>query len=227
MDQQAPDLPRSVQIMGRYRTLIGFSAALGLLVGIVFAALMPPAQTSTERVVFAAPSCPGGAGAICGGPAFSPTYIRATVLEVFPSEVKITPGTGNAVSVTVVAGTAAQAAATAQAVVRTYITDAGSLNYMGEQPSAQVLGPATTPTATAPSRWLEDGALLGVVFGALLGIIMALAGARTTIDPLPVPRGLAVGDGEGPPPWRFGPEWTQTQTDIYPAANLPGQIMRE
>jgi hypothetical protein len=207
LDQQAPDLPRFVQIMGRQKTLIFLVAALGLLTGALFAALNPPGGVTTERVAFAPPSCP--AGAICGGPAFSPAHIRASVLEIFPSGVKITPMTGNVVSVTVIAGTPGQAEVTAHAVAREYIAVAGSLSYMGEQPSAQVLGPTTTATPAAPSRSVENGALLGLVFGALLGLIMALAGARTTIDPLPVPRGLAVGGSEGPAPWRFGPEWTK------------------
>lgn len=198
MDQQAPDLPRSVQIIGRCRTLICLSAALGLLAGIVFAALNPSAQTSTERIVFAAPSCP--AGAVCGGPAFSPADIRARVLQAFPSGVQITPVKGNVVSVIATAGTAAQAAATAAAVTRYYIADAGSLGYLGEQPSVHVLAPATRAAGAASSRWLEDGALLGALFGLVLGVIMALAGARTTIDPLPAPRGLAVGQPEGRSP---------------------------
>jgi hypothetical protein len=205
MDQQPPDLPRSVKIIRRYRTLIGLSAALGLIAGILFAALNPPTGTSTERVAFAAPSCP--AGAVCGGAAFSPAYVRASVLKVFPSGVKITPVAGNVFYITVVAGSPTQAQATAQAAARTYVTEVGSLSYMGEQPSAQVLAPATKTTGTVSSRSLENGALLGAVFGLLLGVIMALAGARTTIDPMPTPRGLAIGDGEGPPRWSFGPEW--------------------
>ena len=36
MNQQASDLPRSVQIIGRYRSLIGLVALLGALVGVVF-----------------------------------------------------------------------------------------------------------------------------------------------------------------------------------------------
>ena len=39
MSQQASDLPRSVQMIGRYRSLIGFVALLGALAGIVFAPL--------------------------------------------------------------------------------------------------------------------------------------------------------------------------------------------
>lgn len=198
MDQQAPDPPRSVQIIGRSRTLIGFSAALGLLAGIVFASLNPPAQTSTESVLFAPPSCP--AGSVCGGPAFSPVNVRARVLEAFPSGVQITLGTGNVLSVTATGGTAAAAKATADAVARDYISDVESLSYLGEHPTAQVVAPATRASGTAPFRWLEDGGLLGAIFGVLLGVIMALAGARTTIDPLPAPRGLAVGQPEGRSP---------------------------
>jgi len=207
VDQQAPDLPRFVQVIGRYRALIFFVAALGLLTGTVFAVLNPPGGVTTERVAFAPPSCP--AGAICGGPAFSNAQIRASVLEIFPSGVKITSMPGDVVSVTVIAGTPVRAEATAHAVARDYIADAGSLSYMGEQPSAQVLGPATTATGRTSFRSVENGALLGLVFGGLLGLIMALAGARTTIDSLPAPRGLAVGGPEGPAPWRFGPEWTK------------------
>jgi hypothetical protein len=210
MNQQAPDVPRSVQVIGRHKTLIGVLAALGLIAGTVFAALYTSAATSTESVVFSAPACPEGAGAICGGPAFSPAVFKGTVLQAFPSGVRITSLTGNGdvMTITVTDGTAAQAAATAWAVVRDFNAHAGSLTYLGENPSVQVLDPATTATRTAPPGRLLDGALLGVVFGALLGVIMALAGARTTIDPLPAPRGLAVGDGEDPAPWRFGPEWT-------------------
>ncbi|HJY00132.1 MAG TPA: hypothetical protein VJ351_04880, partial [Streptosporangiaceae bacterium] len=71
MNQQAPDLPRFVQIIGRYRSLIGLVALLGALVGVLFAAINPPASSSQTLVVFTA-TCPGGG--ICGGPAFSPAF---------------------------------------------------------------------------------------------------------------------------------------------------------
>ncbi len=59
MSQQASDLPRSVQIIGRYRGLIGLVALLGALVGVVFAALNPPASTSQTLVVFHGADVPG------------------------------------------------------------------------------------------------------------------------------------------------------------------------
>ena len=71
MDQQASDVPKFVQILRRYRALIGLMAALGLLAGAVFAVLNPPVFTSQALVIFPASDCP--AGAICGGPLLRPT----------------------------------------------------------------------------------------------------------------------------------------------------------
>jgi hypothetical protein len=178
MSEQVPDLPRSVQIIGRYKILVAFMAVLGFLGGIVFGALNPPVS---------------GGGAICGGPMFSPAYIQARLLKTFPSGVQVKPVTGNVLSVSVVAGTPAQAQATAEAAARTFVADAGSLSYLGEQPSAQIIQPATRATGTTtPKQLLGDG-LLGAVLGLLIGIIAALAGGRTSIDPVALPRGRGVG----------------------------------
>jgi len=183
MNQHAPDLPRSVEIIGRCRILIGVMAALGLLAGAVFAEVYPADYTSKVVVVFTAPACP--AGAICGGPAFPPAYSQAGSLGAVSNGVQITPVTGNVVSVSASAGTAARARAAAEAAARGYIDQADSPTYLGEHASARVLRGVTSATGTAPPKRLEGAALLGAVFGALLGVIMALAGARATIDPLP------------------------------------------
>lgn len=193
MNQQAPDLPRSVQIIGRYRGLIGFVALLGALAGVFFAALNPPASSSQTLVVFTAPTCQ--AGAICGGPMFSPAYSEAMLLKQFPSGVQVKPVTGDVVSISVAAGTAAQAEAIANSAARSYIVDAGSLPYMGEY-AAQILQPATSATVTTPFKQVAGDALLGAVLGALLGIIAALAGSQTIIDSPALPRGLDVGAGD-------------------------------
>src|SRR4029077_1498588 len=140
MNQQASDLPRSVQIIGRYRGLIGIAALLGALVGVVFAALTPPASTGQTLLVFTAPTCP--AGAICGGPTFWPGYFDAMVLKEFPSGVQVKPVAGDVVSISVDAGTGARAEAMAAAVAHSYMADAGSVSYMGEHASVQILQPA-------------------------------------------------------------------------------------
>lgn len=194
MNQQAPDLPRSVRIIGRYRGLIGLVALLGALVGVVFAALNPPASTSQTLVVFEAPTCP--AGGICGGPMFSPAFIEAMLLKQFPSGVQVKPVTGDVVSISVAAGTAARAEAIGDAVAHSYIADVGSVSYMGEYASVRILQPATGATVTTPFKQVAGYALFGAVLGALLGIIAALAGSQTIIDSPALPRELDVGAGD-------------------------------
>jgi hypothetical protein len=193
MSQQAADLPRSVQIIGRHRTLVGLMAVLGLLVGVVFAALTPSVFTSKALVLVGEPACPGGS--ICGGPAFSSGAIQPRLPSAFPDGVQVKLVTGNVVSVSASAGTAVQA----EADLDGYLGIVGmsaptSMSYQGEQVSAQLLEPPTAATGTAPAQRLFDDALLGAVFGALLGIIAALAASRTTIDPLTAPQGFGVGE---------------------------------
>ena len=188
MSQQASDLPRSVQILGRYKTLIGLLAALGLLGGALFAVLNPRQSATQATVVFATPSCP--AGAICGGPAFSPGSLGAPVTKAVPSGVQITSVAGNAVSISATAPTAALAEAAANKECHIYITYADSLSYMGQQPSAEVIQPATIATAAATPKQLFGDMLLGAVVGVLAGVIAALAAGQAIIDTPTVAQGL-------------------------------------
>jgi hypothetical protein len=189
MNQQTPDLPRSVQIIGRYRGLIGVVALLGALVGVLFAALNPPASSSQALVVFTAPTCP--AGAICGGPMFSPAYFQTMLLQQFPSGVQVKPVGGNVMSISVTAGTTAQARAIANAAA----LDAGSVSYLGENASLRTIQTGTSAVSTPPKQVVGD-ALLGAVLGALLGVIAALAAGQTIIDSPALSRGLDIGAGD-------------------------------
>jgi hypothetical protein len=194
MSQQASEVPRFVQILGRYRALIGIMAVLGLLGGAVFAALNPPTFTSRALVIFPASSCP--AGAICGGPIFAPdrtAYPGAMLPHSLPGGVQVKPVAANGLWVIATAGTAAQAEAATDAAARSYLAYAESLSYSGEQASAQILEPATRATGTAPLIRLRADLLLGALFGALLGVIAALAGGGATIDPPTAPPGYDVG----------------------------------
>ena len=197
MTQQPSDVPRFVQIIARYKILVGLMAVLGLLGGIVFAALNPPRSASEALVTFAPPSCPQAPGAICGGPMFSPAYAEARVLEEYPKGVQITPLQANVLSVTAVGGSAAQAAATANAAARSFVTYAGMWSYMGEQPSAAILQSAGVATGTTPGKQLTNDGLLGLVSGVLAGLIAALAGGQNTIDPAVAPPGMDIGGGVG------------------------------
>jgi hypothetical protein len=193
MSQQAADLPRFVQIIGRHRTLVGIMAVLGLLAGVVFAALTPSVFTSKALVLVGQPTCP--VGSICGGPAFSSGYIQSRLQSASPDGVQIKPVTGNVVSVVASAGTVVKA----EAALDGYLGIVGmsaptSMSYQGEQVPVRLLEPPTAATGTAPAPRLLSGTLLGAAFGALLGIIVALAGSRTTIDPLTAPQGFGAGE---------------------------------
>jgi len=196
MNQQAPDVPKFVQILGRYRALIGVMAALGLLAGALFAVLNPPVFTSQALVIFPAMSCP--AGAICGGPAFTPDRpdIGSRLPQSLPAGVQVKPVAANGISVIATAGTAARAQAEASAAAHSYYADAESMSYPGEQATAQILEPATQATGTPPWIRLRDDLLLGALLGALLGVIAALGGSGATIDPPRTPRGYDIG-GDG------------------------------
>jgi hypothetical protein len=193
MNQQPSDVPRFVQILRRYRTLIGLMAALGVLAGAVFAVLNPPVFTSQATVILPASDCP--AGAICGGPMFAPdrsAYLGATLLQTLPSGVQVKPIAANGLWVSATAGTAARAEAAANAAAQSYYAYAQSLNYPGEQVGAQ-LEPATSATGTSPLIRLRIDLLLGALFGALLGVIAALGGSGATIDTLTAPPGYDTG----------------------------------
>jgi hypothetical protein len=187
MNQQAPNRPRTTAITGRYRSLIGFLAVLGLLGGAVFAWLNPQAETTSRAlVIFTTPSCPDGA--ICGGPAFEPAYDQSA----WPATsvgVTITPVNGSVVSVGATGPNAAGAEAALGAAANGYVAYGSSLTYMGQRPSARIIDEATTATgSTSPKQLLYDG-LLGALFAALVGILAALAGSQATIDSPPAPPG--------------------------------------
>jgi hypothetical protein len=226
MSQQTSGLSRFGQIIERYRILIGLMALLGGLAGAVFAALHPPGATSRAQVAFTAPSCPAE-GAICGGPMFSPKYILAGVLKELPNGVQIELVNGSVMSVSATAGTVAQAEANADAVVHIYIAYVGSLNYLGEQPSARVLEPATAAAWTTPPKQVFGDALLGAVFGALAGVITALASSRSTIEPVALPQGSGVGGSYSGTEQESGSYWGAGQENGPARTQIPLQQLAQ
>ena len=200
MSQPTSDLPRFVQIIVQYRALVGIMAMLGLLGGAVFAALNPPVFTSQALVRLPAMSCP--AGSICGGPMFAHDYLGTRLLRSVPADARMEPLPGDVLLVSATAGTPAQAEAIANAAGRVYLAYEDSLNYSGAQASAPVLEPATKATGTAPQIRVLADALLGAVFGALLGVIAALAGSGAIIDTLAAPPVFGASEEDQ----RAGPE---------------------
>jgi capsular polysaccharide biosynthesis protein len=190
MSQQAPDLRRFLQVIWRHGVLVGIAAAVGLLAGAVFAAFSPVMVTSTALIVLPQ-SSPSMATAVVIARSDQvlaralPRVSPATSLEGLRGDVQVKSLTRYVVSVSASGRTAAQAEATANAVAASYIgyiSSAGS--PVGRVPT-RMLESATSATGTAPPIQVLAGAVLGVVSGALTGVIAAFSSRRPAHDPLP------------------------------------------
>ncbi len=181
MRQLAPDLRRSIWIIRRHSALVGIAIAVGLLAGAIFAAFSPVRVTSTAFVmlpqsdaataVVVARSDPVLAGALLRG---SPT----ASLEALRGEVQVQSLTRDVLSVSVSARTAAQAEAAANAVADSYIGYIRSPGSSAMRVQEQLLEPAATATGLAPPAQVLVGAVLGLVSGALTGVVAALVSRR-------------------------------------------------
>jgi capsular polysaccharide biosynthesis protein len=183
MSEPALDLRRSAQIVRQRKILVGAVAALGLLAGTGYAALHPPMFTgdavvllspsvhNVDTQVIIASSDPVLAGALGSvKPGMS--------VETLRSRIQVKHVTSNGLSVNATGPTAAQAEDTANAVAHSYVAYSGSAKSPFGQVSAQFFQPATTATGTPLSSRLIGAAGPGLLFGVLIGVILALAVGR-------------------------------------------------
>jgi capsular polysaccharide biosynthesis protein len=197
MSQQALDLRRSVQIVRRHKILVGIAVALGLVAGVGYAVLKPPAVTSSALVVLpqaAAQSIqsegnPGASGSsgymqtqaviASSDPVLSGALrsIRPPIsLADLHRAIEVKSVTNSILSITATGSSAAQAEATANAVARSYISYVRSPD--NGRVVANVLQPAINATRAAPLKRMLVYGLLGGLAGALIGFIVALVISR-------------------------------------------------
>ena len=198
MSEKALDLRGSVQIVRRRKRLVGVVIALGLLAGGAYSALRPPLLTSTALIVLpqSTQAAASAAASSNGGPdAYTETQtviVRSTPvlsaalpgvrpamsLDELRADIHVTSLTGYIISVNAESKLAADAEATANAVVNSYIAYVNSPNSPIPQVSAHILQPATN--ASGENRWLALvlTALIGALAGAVIGVIVALAISR-------------------------------------------------
>ena len=200
MSQEALDLRRSIQIVRRHKLLMGIMVALGLLVGGAYAVLDPPMVTSTALLLLpqsGQAAVNGAAAAANGGPdpytatqeviAKSNPVLLAALPNVRPvmsisqlrSEVAVGNLTPYIISVSVKGKNAADAAANANVVAKSYINYVGSASSPGGKIPVQLLQSATSTTGSGGLKQLVIYALLGGIFGALIGVVIALAISRS------------------------------------------------
>jgi hypothetical protein len=191
MRQQTLGLSRFRQfvLMG----VVGEVAVVGLVTGIVFAALHPPLLTSTAAVLLPLP--PQSVQVATGHGALDPytatqeviadsdQVLAAALPEVRPAmsfaelrgDVQIKSVTDAVITVSAEGRVAADAAATANAVARSYVDYVSAAGSPARTVGAQVLNPAASATGRPlPASLLITGGF-GALYGAIVGAIGALA----------------------------------------------------
>ena len=199
MSQQVLDLRRSAQIVRRRKLLIGVIVALGILAGCAYSVLKPPMLTATALVVLpvsAQSAAAGGGSANGSGPnsytatqeiiasstqvlsAALPHVRPAMSLEQLRGDIQIGSPTSLILSIDAKGKVATDAAATANAVARSYIGYVNAASSPIGRVSASLLQPATSAAGRGPLHAMIVTGLFGALVGALVGIIVALAVGR-------------------------------------------------
>lgn len=198
MSDQPLDLRKALQIIRRYKILVGSLAALGLLLGGGYAVAKPPPYSSQALVVIPLSTGSGsGQGTTTPGGLSSGTETQVVVAGSDPVLTAALPNISPALSltglqndVTVVgvtdsvlgftgkAKTAGQAESIANAVAKSYVAYVGSASSPVGYVQAQVFEPATTASGGDLALPVTIDGLAGLFAGALVGFITALLRGR-------------------------------------------------
>jgi capsular polysaccharide biosynthesis protein len=184
MSEQALDLRRSVQIVRRHKFTVGIAAALGLVAGVAFTVLRPPLPTSQAQVIL-----PPAAARYIGTQAViaesDPVLLGAMhqlhpplPLTTLDHRVQANSLTPRIITINAQGTSAAQAVAIANAVANSYVSYISSTSIPGGRVVARVLQKATDATGTSLAKRLLITGGLGLLVGALIGAIVALAIGR-------------------------------------------------
>lgn len=183
MSQQALDLRESVLIIKRFKVLVGIVSALGFLAGVGYAALKPPALTSTAVVSFPSSIQSTATQVVIAGsdPVLSAASgrVRPPVsLDTLRSEVQVKSLTPYLIAITAEGKTAGDAEATANAVAASYINYVSAKNNPVGHVVAKMFQPALPAVGSSPVKAMLITGLIGALAGALVGSVVALAIGR-------------------------------------------------
>lgn len=187
MSEQALDLKRLLRIVRRHWHVVCVFAVLGLAAGGGYAALHPPALSSTALVQVAFPQFASTFGAstlvvIASSdpvlthalPGIRPRVSEQTLLR----ELQVKNLTSNVLSIRAEGRTAAQAEGTANAVAKRFVEYITSPRSLSGSTGALVLQSASTATGTPLVVSIVIFAAIGLLLGAALAVIGVLAVAR-------------------------------------------------
>jgi capsular polysaccharide biosynthesis protein len=196
MSQETLDLRRSLQLVERYKIVVGAFAALGLLAGVGWILHRPPMLSSEALVEVLSSSAQAAAsqGASTGtDPVLATQIVIATSdpvlasvqravdpsvsLQTLERRVQVTSVSSEFLSIRAEGKTAAMAEGTANAVANSYVAYCRNIGCPQVQ-GARVLEPATAAAGSSLYSRLSTIGLLGALVGALVGALAVLALTR-------------------------------------------------
>jgi capsular polysaccharide biosynthesis protein len=198
MSQQPLDLRTSLQIARRYRALIGGLAALGLLAGVGYAVLNPPKATGEALVVIpqlttSADTAVTNTGTVITSGsetqvliAGSDPVLKAALPNISPAmtlaelraAVAASNPTGAIIAIDGHSTSGAQAVEIANAVAKSYVAYVTVPGSPAGRVNASLLQPAVSSTGDSRVEGILPSVLIGIIAGALIGFIVALARGR-------------------------------------------------
>ena len=198
MSQQPLDLRTSLQIARRYRALIGGLAALGLLAGVGYAVLNPPKATGEALVVIpqlttSADTAVTNTGTVITSGsetqvliAGSDPVLKAALPNISPAmtlaelraAVAASNPTGAIIAIDGHSTSGAQAVEIANAVAKSYVAYVTVPGSPARRVNASLLQPAESSTGDSRVEGILPSVLIGIIAGALIGFIVALARGR-------------------------------------------------
>lgn len=183
MGGQALDLKRSAQIVWRLKWLVAAVAALGFLGGAVYTAVVPAIYQSRALVAIS-PSADfdSQAALVISKPVLTSALDgvdHGMPLSTLRNRIYVLQASVGLMAVTAKGNTPGQAIGTANVVARSYIAYASGNNGVTGPVPVQMFLPATSASGTALPGRLSYASGTGVLVGAMIGVIMALAIGRT------------------------------------------------
>ena len=183
MSGQALDLRRSARIVWRLKALVGGMIVLGFLGGAAYTVLSPAIYQSSALVAIS-PSVPiASQTPVVTSPPVLATALagvdRGVPLASLGDRIKVGEAALGLMSITVKDSNASQAIDTANVVARSYVSYAKSGGILTAGPVPVQLFQAATSAEGTALRWrLFYAAGAGVLVGAVMGVIVALAVGR-------------------------------------------------
>ncbi|HLK72720.1 MAG TPA: Wzz/FepE/Etk N-terminal domain-containing protein [Streptosporangiaceae bacterium] len=199
MSRQKPGLRTSLRLARRHKFLVGIMVVLGLAAGGGYARFHPPLFTGTALILLPQNGQPAQSAAGASKTssfvatqeliAQSSTVLSAALPHVRPvvslteldAAVAVASPSQDIISVSAQEKTAADAAATANAVAASYISYVGSDKSPGGKVAAQLLQSASSNTGTGRLKQIFNYGIYGVagaLVGALAGLGLAAAASR-------------------------------------------------